>query len=478
MTNFISFLKRFWHLFIIAIKGSEKEFTSGSINKAIFLLSIPMIGEMIMESLFAVFDVLFVSRISINAVATVGLTESVLMIIYSVAVGLSMATTAIVARRVGEKNYKRAGDAAFQSIFLALIVGAVLGVLGLIYAEDVLLLMGGEPELIAEGSGFTRIMFGGNLVIFLLFLNNAIFRGAGDASIAMRSLIIANSLNIILDPLLIFGFGPIPAFGIEGAAIATTIGRSIGVLYQTYHLLNRKGVIKIGWSNVVVRVKTVLELVKVSIGGMGQFLIETAAWIFLVRVMALFGSEALAGYTIAFRVIVFTILPSWGLSNAAATLVGQNLGAGSPERAEKSVWKAAFYNMIFLGIVAVIFFVAAEPIIWIFNQSPSAHEVDASSDTVREIGVSALKIICCGYIFFAYGMVISQAFNGAGDTKTPLIVNFFVFWIIQIPMAYWLAVSLDWQATGVFFTIAFAHSLQAIISVILFRRGKWKTMTV
>ncbi len=436
-----------------------------------------MIGEMIMESLFAVFDVLFVSRISINAVATVGLTESVLMIIYSVAVGLSMATTAIVARRVGEKNYKRAGDAAFQSIFLAIIVGLSLGVLGLIYAEDVLLLMGGESKLIQEGVGFTRIMFGGNLVIFLLFLNNAIFRGAGDASIAMRSLIIANSLNIVLDPLLIFGWGPVPAFGIEGAAIATTIGRSVGVLYQTYHLLNRKGIIKIGWSNVVIRVKTVFELIKVSIGGMGQFLIETAAWIFLVRVMALFGSEALAGYTIAFRIIVFTILPSWGLSNAAATLVGQNLGAGHPDRAEKSVWKAAFYNMLFLGIVAIIFFVAAEPIIWIFNQSPSMEDFGESS-TVKEIGVSALKIICCGYIFFAYGMVISQAFNGAGDTRTPLIVNFFVFWVIQIPMAYYLAVVLDWQATGVFFTIAFAHSLQAIVSIYLFRRGKWKTMTV
>ncbi len=477
MTNFIGFSKRFRQLFVIAIKGSEKEFTTGSINRAIFLLSIPMIGEMIMESLFAVFDVLFVSRISITAVATVGLTESVLMIIYSVAVGLSMATTAIVARRVGEKKFRRAGDAAFQSIFLAIIVGIVLGGLGVFYAEDILLLMGGEEELIREGVGFTRIMFGANLVIFLLFLNNAIFRGAGDASIAMRSLIIANSLNIVLDPLLIFGWGVIPSFGIEGAAIATTIGRSIGVLYQVYHLLNRKGVIQIGWGNVVIRFKTVLELIKVSIGGMGQFLIETAAWIFLVRVMALFGSAALAGYTIAFRVIVFTILPSWGMSNAAATLVGQNLGAGLPDRAEKSVWKTAFYNMVFLGIVAVVFFVAAEPIIWLFNQSPGV-ESNGESAQVKAIGVSALRIICCGYIFFAYGMVISQAFNGAGDTKTPLIINFFVFWVVQIPLAYWLAVSLDWQATGVFITIAFAHSLQAVVSILLFRRGKWKSMTV
>lgn len=477
MTNIISFLKRFWHLFIIAIKGTEKEFTSGSINRAIFLLSIPMIGEMIMESLFALFDVLFVSRISITAVATVGLTESVMMIVYSVAVGLSMATTAIVSRRVGEKKYKRAGDAAFQSIFLALMVGTILGVFGYFYAEEVLGLMGGESTLIAEGLGYTQVMFAANLVIFLLFLNNAIFRGAGDASVAMRSLVIANSLNIVLDPLLIFGWGFVPAFGIEGAAIATTIGRSVGVLYQTYHLLNSRGVIQIRWRNVVIRVKTVFELIKVSIGGMGQFLIETAAWIFLVRVMAIFGQEALAGYTIAFRVIVFTILPSWGLSNAAATLVGQNLGAGHPERAEQSVWKTAFYNMIFLGIVAVIFFMAAEPIIWVFNQNPSLKDL-GEGETVRQIGVSALKIICCGYIFFAYGMVISQAFNGAGDTKTPLVVNFFVFWLIQIPLAYWLAVVLDWQATGVFITIAFCHSLQAVISIFLFRRGKWKMMTV
>lgn len=468
MTNFISFFKRFIHLFVVAIKGSEKEFTSGSINKAIFLLSIPMIGEMIMESLFAVADVFFVSKISVNAVATVGLTESILMIIYSVAIGLSMATTAIVSRRVGEKKYKQASDAAFQSIFLAVIVGAALGLAGFLFAEDILMLMGGEPDLIREGVGFTKIMFAGNLSIFLLFLNNAIFRGAGDASIAMRSLWIANGLNLILDPLLIFGLGPVPAMGIEGAAIATTIGRSIGVLYQTVGLLNNRGIIRIGWNNVIIRFKTVIELIKISMGGMGQFLIETASWIFLVKVMALFGSEALAGYTIAFRVIVFTILPSWGMSNAAATLVGQNLGAGFPDRAEKSVWNTAFYNMVFLGLVSIIFFIAAEPIIGLFMQS----------DVVQGIGVSALRIICFGYVFFAYGMVISQAFNGAGDTKTPLIVNFFVFWVIQIPLAYWLSVTLDWQAEGVFFTIAFCHSLQAIISILLFRRGKWKTVSV
>ncbi|MEQ9050849.1 MAG: MATE family efflux transporter [Marinoscillum sp.] len=468
MSGAISKFLRIFKLFIAALRGTESEFTSGSINRAIFLLSIPMIAEMVMESLFAVADVFFVSRVSVNAVATVGLTESVLMIIYSVAIGLSMATTAIVARRVGEKKFKKASDAGFQSIFLAVIIGALLGGVGYIFAEDILILMGGKPDLIAEGLGFTQIMLAGNLSIFLLFLNNAIFRGAGDAAIAMRALWLDNGLNLILDPLLIFGWGPVPAYGVEGAAIATTLGRSIGVLYQVYHLMNKRGIIKIGWANVVIRFKTVVELLKISLGGMGQFLIESASWIFLVKVMSLFGAEALAGYTIAFRVIVFTILPSWGMSNAAATLVGQNLGASAPDRAEESVWKTAFYNMIFLGLVSVVFYLAAEPIIGIFTVEPG----------VVVIAVSALQIICFGYVFFAYGMVISQAFNGAGDTRTPLIVNFFVFWVIQIPLAYWLSVYLDWQANGVFFTIAFCHSLQAVISILLFRRGRWKTMMV
>lgn len=463
-----SSIKKFISLLFSALKGSEKEFTSGSINRAIFLLSIPMIAEMVMESLFAVVDVFFVSRVSVNAVATVGLTESVLMIIYSVAIGLSMATTAIVARRVGAKKYVRAADGAFQSIFLAVIIGTILGIVGAYFASDILTLMGGEPDLVREGTGFTRIMFAGNLSIILLFLINGIFRGAGDASIAMRSLWIANGFNIVLDPILIFGFGPVPAYGLEGAAIATTTGRSIGILYQLYHLTNGKSIIKLGIRNVVIRLKTVVELVRISMGGMGQFLIESASWIFLVKVMSLFGSEALAGYTIAFRVIVFSILPSWGLSNAAATLVGQNLGAQQPERAESSVWKTALYNMIFLGLISIVFFMAADPILRIFS----------SDESVLKIGTDALKIICLGYVFFAYGMVISQAFNGAGDTKTPLIVNFFVFWVFQIPLAYWLSVTLGWQSNGVFTTIALAHSLQAVISVFLFRRGKWKLIVV
>jgi putative MATE family efflux protein len=461
-------ISKVFKLLISALKGEEKEFTTGSINRAIILLSIPMIAEMIMESLFAVVDVFFVSQVSVNAVATVGLTESVLMIIYSIAVGLSMAVTAVVARRIGEKKPKKAANAAFQAILLSVTVGVVLGVPGFIFAEEILGLMGGAPDLIAEGVGYTRVMYAGNLSIILIFLINGIFRGAGDASIAMRSLWIANGLNIILDPLFIFGWGPIPAFGVEGAAIATTTGRSIGVLYQVAHLLNGSSIIKIGWENLVIRMKTIRELIVVSAGGVGQFLIESASWIFLVRVISLFGSDALAGYTIAFRVIVFTLLPSWGMANAAATLVGQNLGAGKPDRAETSVWRTALWNTIFLVIIAIIFFVLADPIFRIFG----------AEGVVKETGISALRIICFGYIFFAYGMVVGQGFNGSGDTRTPMYISLVVFWFIQIPLAYLLSVNMGWESDGVFFCIAFAHSLYAIVAIWLFKKGKWKTTKV
>jgi len=423
---------------------------------------------MIMESLFAVVDVFFVSKVSVNAVATVGLTESVLFIIYSIAVGFSMAVTAFVARRVGEKEFKRAGDAAFQAIFLAIVVSVILGLAGFIYAEDVLRLMGGEEALISEGAGYAQIMYAGNMSIILLFLINAIFRGAGDPSIAMRSLWIANGLNIILDPLLIFGIGFFPEMGVMGAAVATTLGRSIGVLYQLYHLLSGSSVVRITMDNIVLRVKTIVEMIKVSAGGISQFLIESASWIFLVRVISTFGSEALAGYTIAFRVIVFTLLPSWGMANAAATLVGQNLGAKQPERAATSVWRTAKYNALFLVTVSLIFFLFAQPILSFFTDEPE----------VKRIGISALEIICLGYIFFSYGMVISQAFNGAGDTRTPMWISLVVFWFIQIPLAYWLSIELNWQSNGVFYSIAIAHSLYAIVSILLFRKGKWKLIQV
>jgi putative MATE family efflux protein len=461
-------ISRAFNLFVSALRGEETEFTSGSINKAIILLSIPMIAEMIGEALFAIVDMIFVSRISVNAIATVALTESPLMIIYSVAVGLSMAATAIVARRVGEKKPEKAANAAFQSILLAIVVGIVLGVPGFLYSEEILSAMGGEPDLIKEGVGYTKIMYAGNISIILIFLINGIFRGAGNASIAMKSLLIANGLNIILDPIFIFGLGPIPAFGVEGAAIATTIGRSTGVIYQVVHLVNGSSIIKITWKNFVVRMKTIKEIIVVSIGGIGQFIVESLSWLFLVRVIAEFGTDAIAGYQMAFRMIVFTILPSWGMANAAATLVGQNLGAGKPDRAETSVWRTAKWNTIFLVGIAIVFGIFANEILSIFNQS----------GVVQQTAIDALRIICFGYIFFAYGMVIGQAFNGAGDTKTPLYINLIVFWVIQIPMAWLLSIKLDWGPEGVFFCIAFCHSLYAIVAIWLFKKGKWKTVQV
>lgn len=466
----LSSIKKFISLFLSALRGTDEEFTSGSIDRAIFLLAIPMIAEMILEAVFAVVDMYFVSRISVNAVATVGLTESLMMIIYSIAIGLAMATTAIVARRIGAKEKKRAADAGFQAIFLAAVIGLSIGIGGFIFSEELLFLMGGDADMVAEGVGFTKIMFAGNISIVMIFLINAIFRGAGDASIAMWSLTIANGLNIVLDPILIFGWGPIPAFGIEGAALATVTGRSVGVLFQIFFLLRGSRRIRITVQNIVIRVKTVWEIIRIATTGIWQFLIETASWIFLVRIMAGFGMEAVAGYQIAFRVIVFTILPAWGLSNAAATLVGQNLGAKFPDRAEKSVWRTAQLTMIFLGLVSVVFYFGADMVIGLFEA--------ASVPRVSEIGTQGLKVICFGYLFFAYGMVITQAFNGAGDTKTPFFINFFVFWIFQIPLAYLLALKLGWNEMGVFVMIAIAHSVHAIVSVIIFRRGKWKLISV
>jgi putative MATE family efflux protein len=461
-------LKKLFGYFKIAIKGEEKEYTSGNINKAIFMLAVPMILEMVMESLFAVVDVFFVSRLGVNAVATVGLTESVLTIIYAVAIGLSMAATAMVARRTGERNPAAAAEAAIQALIIAVGIGFVIGLTGIIFAEDILRLMGGETELIRDGKGYTRIMLGSNLIIMLLFLNNAIFRGAGDASIAMRSLWLANALNILLCPVLIFGLGPIPGFGIEGAALATTIGRGSGVLYQLYVLFSGKSVIKLSSSAFKLDLSLIGRMLNVSVGGMGQFLIESASWVFLVRIISVFGSDALAGYTIAIRIIIFTILPSWGLSNAAATLVGQNLGAGQPERAETSVWRAAFYNMLFLALISIGLFVFAGTIIEIFT----------AQVTVQQYGIQGLRYICAGYVFAAYGMVTSQSFNGAGDTRTPSVINLLCYWVLQIPLAYLLAVTLEWGPSGVFIAIAISFSMHALISVFWFRRGQWKLVQI
>jgi len=461
-------IKNFIQHFKQAVSGLEEDFTNISIKKAIFYLSIPMILEMVMESLFAVVDIFFVGKLGVHAVATVGLTESVLTIIYSIAIGLSMAATAIVARRIGEKKPKEASAAAFQAILVCSLFAVAVAVLGVVYAKQMLALMGGEPEVIEQGYRYTQIIFGGNVCVMLLFLINGIFRGASNAAVAMRTLWIANAINIVLDPILIFGLGPIPAMGLEGAAWATTTGRGIGVIYQFYILFNGKSIIKFYWDSLKMNWKTVLTIVKVASGGMGQFLIESASWIFLMRIISESGSVALAGYTIAVRIIIFALLPAFGLSNAAATLVGQNLGALQPGRAEKSAWLAAHLTAIFLGFCAIIFIAGAGFFIGIFNQE----------EGVIAVGTMGLTIICLGYVFFGYGMVMSQSLNGAGDTKTPTIINLAILWGFQIPFAYLLAKTFGLGATGVFIAIAVSHSLHAVVSTWVFNRGKWKLVQV
>lgn len=451
-----------------ALSGEHEVLTSGSINKAIFMLAVPMMAEMIMESLFAVVDVYFVSKISVTAVAAVGLTESVSTLVYAVGIGLSMAATALVARRIGEQNTKRAADVAFQAIIMCGLLGVVMGVAGYFYAGDVLLLMGGEPDVVQEGLNFTRVLYAGSGSILFLFLINGIFRGAGDASIAMRSLWLANGLNLVLDPILIFGWGPMPAYGITGAAIATTLGRSIGVLYQMYYLFNGKSIILLGWHNMVIRIKTIWELTRLSVGGMGQILISSASWIFMVRIVSEFGSEALAGYTIAFRVVIFSLLPIWGMSNAAATLVGQNLGAGEPARAELSVWRTAYMGTILLALISVSFFAFAEQIMELFTQQPA----------VVADGARCLKIVALGYVFYGFSMIVGNAFNGAGDTSTPMYLSFISFWLFQIPVAYALAMCLNMQSTGVYIAITAAYSFHAVLAMVVFKRGKWKLTQV
>lgn len=451
-----------------AIKGSEEDYTKLSINKAIFLLAVPMVVEMLMEGLFAIADIFFVAGISEEAVATVGLTESVMTLVYSIGIGLSMATTAMVARRIGEKKPGEASLAASQSILLAAGLSFFIAIAGIFNAREILELMGGSPELVASGYRYTAWMLGTNLIIMLLFLLNAIFRGAGDASLAMRSLIVANGLNIILDPILIYGLGPVPAMGLEGAAIATVIGRGTAVLYQSWSLLAGSAIVRLLAKNFVPVGAILWRLVKISAGGMGQFIIGSASWVFLIKIMSDFGTDALAGYTIAIRVIIFSILPSWGLANAAATLTGQNLGAGYPERAEASVWKCALYNMIFLGGLSVFFAFAADEVIMLFSNEPG----------VIAVGADTLRYVSLGYVFFAYGMVMLQAFNGAGDTLTPTLINLMGYWLIQIPLAWILAKHLDWQSNGVIWAIVIAEVILAVTSIFIFRTGRWKNKQV
>lgn len=461
-------LRKFIYYLKLAVSGKEKEFTSGSINKAIFLLSIPMILEMLMESIFAIVDIYYVSRVSVNAVATIGLTESMITLVYAVAIGLSMAATAIVARRIGEKDAEGASKAAVQVIFLGIAIAMIIMIIGILYSKELLALMGAEPDLIEEGYGYTKILMGGNITIMLLFLINAIFRGAGNASIAMWTLILSNGLNIILDPIFIFGLGPIPAYGVEGAAIATTMGRGSAVLFQLFILFKGYGIIKIRLRNLLLDLKVMYNLIKVSLGGISQFLIGTSSWVFLMRIMSEFGSEVLAGYTIAIRVMMFTLMPAWGLSNAAATLVGQNLGAEKPDRAEISVWKTGKYNAWFMGLVSIVYMLFGTQIISLFNATPR----------VVEYGNLCLMVIAAGYVFYGYGMVVIQSFNGAGDTKTPTYINFICFWLIQLPFAYFVGLYLNAGPIGVFWAITLAEILIAVIGVIWFRQGKWKLVKV
>lgn len=452
-----------------ALKGEEQDYTQGSINRAIILLSVPMIIEMGMESIFAVVDAYFVSRLNDNeAIAAVGLTESVLSLIYSLAFGLSMGATAMVARRVGEKDNAGAEVAAIQALYLALGVSLVLTVLGVVFSSDILRFMGASESLIANHGGYAQIMFGGNITIIMLFMINAIFRGAGNASVAMWALTIANVLNMILDPIFIFGWGPIPAYGVEGAAIATNIGRGIGVMFQLYHLFKGTSVIRVRFDNFIMVPSIIWSMVKISLGGIGQMLIGSASWIFLMRIMSSFGDAPVAGYFLAMRIVVFAILPAWGMANAAATLVGQNLGAGQPDRAEKSVWRAGFFNMIFLAIITVLFFSMAEYLLHFFSD-------DAE---VLKQGKLCLQIVSLGYVFYAYGMVVNQSFNGAGDTKTPTIISLLGFWVFQIPLAYVLANWVQTGPVGVYSAISIAESAMAVVAIYIFRKGNWKAVKV
>jgi len=452
-----------------AIKGTNQSYTSGSINRAIVLLAIPMILEMAMESLFAIVDTFFVSKISADAVATVGLTESVITLIYSIAIGISMAPMAMIARFIGEDNPEKASKVALQAIYMAVVIALLIGIPGAIYADDILRLMGGSETLIRDNVGYTRIMFASNLFIMLLFLLNGIFRGAGDASLAMRALWIANIINIILDPLFIFGVGPFPELGVQGAAVATTIGRGLGVAFQLYILTGAHSRVKLYVKDLRVDWDIIKRLGRIAATGAGQFLIASASWIFLVRIIAQnFGSEAMAGYTIAIRLIIFTMLPSWGLGNAAATLVGQNLGAKEPGRAATSTWRAAHFNMIYLVSVAILYYAFAPQWVSFFSTDPA----------VLEAGIQALQIFAIGYIGFGYAMVISQAFNGAGDTRTPTIVNLICFWMIEIPLGYFLALTVGWGLAGVCWAVVIAETLVSILIILLFLQGKWKKFEV
>ncbi len=471
MTNYTQYTgaKKIYAFIRQALAGSDQDFTQGSIRSAVVLLAIPMILEMMMESVFAVVDIFFVGRINNEAVSAVGITESVLTIIYAIGIGLSMAATAIVARRIGEKDVEGASRSGIQSIILALLITVLISISGVLLAPNILSLIGANAKIVSEGAIYTRILFGGSIFIMLLFLINGIFRGAGDAALAMQSLWIANICNIILCPMLINGWGPFPKLGLEGAAIATTTGRAIGVLYQLFRLFGDKGILKITAGYFIPDWKLIGSIFSVAWTGTLQFLIGSASWIFLASIMAKYKDAGIyAGYQVAIRLIMFFLLPAWGMSNAVATLVGQNLGAKQPKRAEQSVWKAAKYNILFMLAVSVFFLFFSTPLVVFMNKN---------ADT-QKYAIQALHIVSIGYIFYGLGMVMMNAFNGAGDTKTPTLINLFCFWVFQIPFAYLLTSYWKLGPQGVFIAIVSTETLVCLISTFFFMKGNWKKIVV
>jgi putative MATE family efflux protein len=460
--------KTYWqraHAFVReSISDNETDFTVGPIGRALGLLAIPMMLEMAMEAVFAVVDIAFVSRLGTNAIAAIGLTEALITVLYAVAGGLGMAVTAMVSRRIGAKDRDAAAHVTGQAIWIGAVLAVAIGVGGVIYAADLLRMMGASEGVVAEGQGFMAMLLGGSASIIYLFLLNAAFRGAGDAPVALRSLTLANALNIALDPCLIFGLGPFPEMGVTGAAVATTIGRGIGVAYLAYCLFGGTRRLQIRIRHLVPAAALMLRMIRISAGGVGQFLISTSSWIAVMRIVALYGSAPIAAYTVGLRIIEFAILPAWGLGNAAATLVGQNLGADKPERAEQSVWRASKYNAIFMTAIGVVMILLAPQIVSLFSTEPE----------VIRYGTSCLRILGVGYPMYAVGMIIIQALNGAGDTTTPSVMNFICFWLLQIPLAYWLATAAGFGPDGVFLAIVIAESLLTAMGVVVFRTGKWR----
>ncbi|MBK8944434.1 MAG: MATE family efflux transporter [Ignavibacteriae bacterium] len=464
----LSSQKSIWHELKEAIQGSEADYTQIPLGKAIFLLAIPMILELIMESTFAIVDIYFVGSLGASAVATVGLTETYMFLLYSICMGLAMGVTALIARRIGEKNKEKAGITAVQSIFIGVMASIPFSIAGIFYSKELLELMGADSWILGHGVGYAQWMLGGNLVIMLIFVINAIFRGAGDAAIAMRVLWIANGINIILDPLLIFGYGPFPNLGIEGAAIATNIGRGVGVLIQLWYLYKGVKHIKVERSHIFLNFKIISSIIKTSLGGIGQNIIAMTSWIFIMRIFAEFGSHVVAGATISIRIMMFTMMPAWGLSNAASTLVGQNLGANSPDRAEKSVWKIGTYNMIFLIGVSIIYFFYSENLVSIFTDDLG----------VISVGTMWLKIVSYSYFVYGWWMVSVQAFNGAGDTITPTKINLIFFWVLQIPFSYLTAKTFGFGYEGIFWTIFATETSVGLFTLWLFKKGSWKKVKI